>query len=123
MGTHLTKKKKKKKTYELVDPMTICWVRVAALVVADDIAADGLGVVVVGIQTGDDDAPLCALGRQAGTRLWGALKRAFARAVEGVRWGGTRKDRPLFVERDCCMGWHPFGRTGCPSESGWTRDG
>jgi hypothetical protein len=78
MGMYLTPKrtkikrkdvvvKKKQKTYELIDPMTIRWVR-TTLVIADDISTDPLGVVVVGVQACNDHTPLCALGRQARRR-------------------------------------------------------
>ena len=55
-------------TYELVYPMTIYWVR-AALVVADDLAAHLLVVVVVGIRACNDHASVRALSSQARTRL------------------------------------------------------
>lgn len=93
----------KRKTYELIHPMTICRV-CAALVIADNIPTNFLGVVVVGVRTRNDDTPVCALGRQTWASLWRALTITFARAVHGVRCGGRNKAVP--IERHRCIGHH-----------------
>lgn len=87
----------------------------AALVIANDIATDLLVViVVVGVQTHHDHTPICALGRQARTRLRRTLTVAFVRTVGGVHDG--RRNEVAFVERHCCMGCRPpSARTGRPS--------
>lgn len=57
--------------------MTVRGVR-AALVIADDIPTNVLAVAVVGVGTGYDNTPLCALGGQARTGFWRALTIAFS---------------------------------------------